>query len=354
MTEMELLKGIGSIEESFVEELNAYIENSPKVMPLRVVLLAAVIAALLFALTAGAAGIISWENGSWFESFFALPVQEVDPDAVTDHQMELLDAGLVEVGQTQTQNGYSITLASALCDGHRLLAKIKVEAPEGVVLEKGRYDIILDYKALFPDGTEIPFKAVRGSCAQLADSDPTDGVLQFLLDVLMQPDSEADENMLMGAKWEVRISEIQYAYNLEEDYWTNPLATGEWFFVVPFDETSLLTREEEVLERPVYWNAERCLNERSFPINIRVTSLKIRALSATLSFDKPLTGFWHGIDIAGDIYVVMKDGMKIKAHWDMGFDRGKYWQDTFTFPVPIAWEDVAYILLPNGEQITIE
>jgi len=354
MTEMELLKGIGTIEDSYIEELNGYIENRPKVRLPRFILLAAVIAALLCALTAGAAGVISWENSSWFDGFFAQPVQEVDPDAVTDHQLELLDAGLVEVGQTQTQNGYTITLASALCDGHRLLAKIKVEAPEGEVLEKGRYDVILDYKALFPDGTEIPFRAVRGSCTQLEDPNPADGVLQFLLEVLMQPDSEADQDMLIGAKWEVRISEILYAYNRDEAYWDEPLATGNWSFVIPFDETSLLTREVEVLESPVYLNAERCLNERSFPINIRVTSLKIRALSATLSFDKPLTGFWHGIDIAGDVYVVMKDGTKVKAHWDMGFDRGKYWQDTFTFPVPIAWEDVAYILLPGGERLEVK
>lgn len=354
MTEMDLLKGIGAIDDSFFEELYGYLDNRSKPRRPRIILLAAVIAALLFALTAGAAGVISWENSSWFESFFALPVQEVDPDAVTDHQLELLDKGLVEIGQKQTHNGYTITLVSALCDGHRLLAKIKIEAPEGTVLEKGRYDVILDYKACYPDGAEIPFGALRGGCSQLEDVDTTDGTLQFLLDVLMQPDPEADENMLMGAKWEIQISEILYAYSREDAHWIDPLATGDWSFVIPFDETSLLTREEEVLARPIFLNAERCWNERSFPIDVRVTSLKLRALSATLSFDKPLTGFWHGVDMVGDIYIVMKDGTKIMADWDMGFNKGKYWQDTFTFPVPVAWEDVAYILLPNGEKLEMK
>ena len=93
---------------------------------------------------------------------------------------------------------------------------------------------------------------------------------------------------------------------MREEYWLDPLATGDWSFRINFDETSLLTEEIEVLERPMKLTAEACWNEYTFPINIRVTSLRLRALIATLCYDKPLTGFWHGIDI-GDIYIVMKN-----------------------------------------------
>jgi len=195
--------------------------------------------------------------------------------------------------------------------------------------------------------------AMTGSCGQLSDPDPTDGRLEFLLDVRMQPDPEADEAMLMGASWQICISEILYAYSLDEEYWFDPLATGEWAFLIPFDEYSLLTREVEVLEGPFRMAAKRYIDERSFPVNIRVTSLKIRALSATLTYDKPLTGFWHGIEIEGDIYIVLKDGTKILADWDMGHNKGKYWQESFSLPVPVAWDDMACVILPNGDQIDI-
>lgn len=352
MTEMDLLKGIGTVGDEFLEELYNFVENRSKIRRPKLILLAAVIVTLLFALTAGAAGIASWEDDSWFDSFFARPAQEIDPNAVTDHQQELLDAGLVEVGQTVTQEGYTMTLVSALCDGHRLLAKIVVEAPKEMVLEAGRYDLILEYRALYPDGTKIPFGVLAGGCGQLEDPDPTDGALQFLLDVRMQPKPDADAAMLAGAKWEIRISELRYSYSLEGDYWMDSLAAGDWSFIIPFDESSLLTEEREVLEKPVWLHAARYWNDSTFPVNVRITSLKLRALSATLSYDKPFMGFWHGIDV-GDIYVVMKDGTKILADWDMGHNKGKFWQDTLVFPVPVAWEDVAYVLLPNGDRINI-
>ena len=353
MTGMEILKAIGDMEDAYISEMRSYIEDRNGRRKPKLFLLAGLIAVLVLAVSVGASGVVHWEDASWFDSFFSATASDVPADAITDHQQELLDAGLVKLGQAVEQDGYTFTLESALCDGHRLLAKFVLDAPEGVVLEKGRYDVILDYRALYPDGTMIPFGAMFGSCSQLEDPDPTDGRLQFLLDVRLQPPSDADSAMLMGASWEIAISEIQYVYDREAEYWVDPLATGEWYFLIPFDESSLLTGEVEVLDRPVRLRAERCLNEWSFPVNIRVTSLRVRALSATLTYDKPLSGFWHGIDIEGDIYIVMKDGTKILAHWDMGHSKGKYWQESFTFPVPVAWEDVDFVLLPNGEQIHI-
>ena len=354
MTERKLLNAIGEVDERYVDELITFVQcSSEQKRKPKMLLLVAVIGTILFALTAGAVS-MAMEEDVWFRNFFAAE-EAVPPDAITEHQLELLDRGLVDVGQTVLQDGYTMTLVNALCDGHRLLAKIKVEAPNGVVLQEGRYDLILEYKALYPDGTRIPFGAMAGGCSKLEDADPTDGTIQFLLDVRMQPKPDADEAMLIGAKWEICVSELQYAYSREEEYWIDPLATGEWSFCIPFDDTSLLTREREILNDPIrlwavcYWDDRP---DRTFPINIRVTSLRLRALSATLSYDKPLTGFWHGIDI-GDIYVVMKDDTKILAHWDMGHNKGTYWQDTLSFPVPVAVEDIAYVLLPGGQKICI-
>ena len=353
MNEMELLRAIGDVEDTYITEMYRYVTSRTKRRIPKTFLLAAIIAVLMFAVTVGASGILRWEDEEWFDGFFSSTSPDTHTDMITRHQQDLLDAGLVKFGQAVEQNGYTVTLDSALCDGHRLLAKLILDAPEGVVLEEGRYDVILEYRPLYTDGTRMPLGAMTGSCGQLDDPDPTDGRLQFLLDVRLQPSPDADAAMLMGASWKICISEILYVYSREEEYWDDPLATGDWSFLIPFDEYSLLTREVEVLEEPVRMNAKRCLNERTFPVNIRITSLRIRALSAILTYDKPFTGFWHGIEIEGDIYIVMKDGTKIMADWDMGHNKGKYWQESFSFPIPIAWEDVAYVLLPNGEQVEI-
>jgi len=354
VTEMELLREIGDIEDTYIAEMYRYVAASSKRRSPKAFLLAALIAVLMLAVTVGASGIVRWEEDEWFDGFFASPSPDIHSEIITQHQQELLDAGLVKLGQAVEQDGYTVTLDSALCDGHRLLAKLILDAPDGVVLEEGRYDVILEYRPLYADGTKMPLGVMSGSCGQLEDPDPTDGRLQFLLDVRLQPSPDADAAMLMGASWEICISEILYVYSREEAYWDYPLATGDWSFIIPFDENSLLTQEVEVLDRPVRLSALRYLDERTFPVNIRITSLKIRALSATLTYDKPLTGFWHGIEIQGDIYIVMKDGTKILADWDMGHNKGYYWQESFSFPIPIAWEDVTYVLLPNGEQIDIE
>ena len=354
MTEMELLRAIGDVEDIYLSEIHSYVARKTKRVSPKLFLLAAIIAVLMLAVTVGASGILRWEDDAWFDDFFSAASPDTHTDVITQHQQDLLDVGLVKIGQAVIQDGYTVTLDSALCDGHRLLAKLTIDAPEGVVLEKGRYDVILEYWPLYADGTRMPLGAMSGSCGQLEDHDPTDGRLQFLLDVRLQPSPDADTAMLMGASWKISISEILYVYSREDEYWDDPLATGDWSFLIPFDEYSLLTREVQVLEEPVRMNARRCLNERTFPVNIRITSLRIRALSATLTYDKPLTGFWHGIEIKGDIYIVMKDGTKIMADWDMGHNKGKYWQESFSFPIPIAWEDVDYILLPNGEQIDID
>ena len=353
MMEMELLRAIGDLEDAYIDEMNMYVAVRSKQKRPRPFLLVAIIAVLMFAVTVGASGIVRWEDDSWFASFFASPSVALRADAISEHQLGLLDAGLVKLGQKVEQDGYTITLESALCDGHRLLAKLILEAPEGIVLEEGRYDIILDYRPLYPDGTRVSFGAMSGSFTQLEDPDTTDGMLQFLLDIRLQPDPDADISMLMGASWEITISEIQHAYSHEEEYWVDPLATGEWSFIIHFDEHSLLTQETEVLDHPVRMNAVRWLNEWSFPVDIRVTSLRIRALSATLTYDKPLFGFWHGIDIEGDIYVVMKDGTVILADWDMGHNKGGYWVESFSFPVPVVSCDVDHVLLPDGERIDI-
>ena len=356
MTEMELLRAIGDTKDLYIDEMYRYVERKAKRRRPKTFLLAAIIAVLMLAISVGASGIVRWEDASWFDSFFTSSEQGLHADAITEHQQELLDAGLVKFSHAVEQDGYTITLDSALCDGHRFLAKFILEAPEGIVLEKGRYDVILDYRALYPDGSRIPLGAMSGSCGQLEDPNPTDGRLHFLLDVRMQPSPDADVAMLMGACWEIKITEIQFVFSREDEYWVDPLATGEWSFLIPFDENSLLTREEEVLEKPVWVDAVRYWDDRAdrtLPVNIRVTSLRLRALSATLTYDRPLTGFWRGIDMR-DIYIVMKDGTKILAHWDMGHNKGTYWQDTLSFPVPIAWEDVAFVLLPNGEKITVE
>lgn len=356
MTEQELLYIIGEADECYIDELVTFcINRSGRKRRPKGILLAAVIGITLLALTAGAVSLGVVSDVSWFERFFSLGAS-VHQDAITDNQMELLDRGLVNVGQEVVQDGYAVTLVSALCDGHRLLVKIVVRAPEGVVLEQGRYDLILDYRALYPDGSKIPFGAMTGGCSQLEDSNPADGTLQFLLDVRMQPKQGVDEQMLLGAKWEISISELLFAYDREEEYWLNPLATGEWTFSILFDEASLLTRELEVIDNPIRMRTLRHWGDRvdqTLPVKIRITSLKLRALSVTLCYDKPLTGFWRGIDME-DICIVMKDGTMILAQWDMGHNKGSYWKDTFTLPVPVALEDVAYIQLPDGEQILID
>lgn len=169
---------------------------------------------------------------------------------------------------------------------------------------------------------------------------------------LFLPPSGTDFNLADGSVWNICVEEILADYGHNENMRREVISGGNWNFSVRFSDDAIVTDTTELLKRPVRCSAKRSLGARSFDIKVKVTSIQLRTLSATVIADKPLTGFWEGV-LLDPIYLVLNDGTYVKAEYKMASCRSNHMECMYIFDRPISIDDVAYIDLPRaGERRT--
>ena len=84
MTEMELLRQIGDVEDTCIAEMYEYIARNSKRRSPRPFLLAAIIVVLMLGITVAASGAVRWEGDTWFDHFFVTGSSETDAGAITE------------------------------------------------------------------------------------------------------------------------------------------------------------------------------------------------------------------------------------------------------------------------------
>lgn len=185
-------------------------------------LLAAVIAA--FALTAGAAHVfhMSVSLRAWFG------------DSATPELIESLGVAGWPIEQSQTVDGYTVTVQGVIGDKHTSYLVFDVEAPEGVTLNnKWGYG----FREWGLSG-ENPAGAFGASYWELPDDDPSDNRISFVY-------AQQNEDNLIGAKVRFALSGfVKYVDESEQDTttadeWPNEklLAEGGWDFEFEFGYT---------------------------------------------------------------------------------------------------------------------
>lgn len=162
--------------------------------------------------------------------------------------------------------------------------------------------------------------------------------------------------MKHGTVWTISISKIsEYLIvddGAEKRRELEKEIPGEWVFSITFDESTLLSDEYECLSTPIRYPAERYKREHSFPVTVQLTSFKIRAFGGTLCYDKPLTGFWEGIELE-QMFVHLKDGTAVEAHFRTGQNKTDHWESVFEFAIPMAVGDIDYIDFPGSQKILV-
>lgn len=306
-------------------------------------LLAAALTVLLTVSVFAAENIMTYDN--WFRDYFS--GKEVVAD-ISENQLALLDSGLTQINQSVTSNGYTVTLETAITDGYIAYFTFQVDAPEGVVLDSRRYlfeEIPLDVFGENLDDGKIT--AWGGFWRTLDDDNKTDNSVRLLL-VMETNDPAGMAEPLTNKKEKTIVVNTLMAIEDPEDPWETQ-AEGEWSFTFTLPDTDPLTQQVEMLNSPVRCTGRRQSGQHDFDVAVQITSFRLRALTATLIIQEPLTGFWEGI-ILDPIYVVMKDGSRVRA---------KYSSDTFQdgvcvqiveFDVPISFTDVEYIEFPGGDK----
>jgi len=144
-TEM-LLEAIGNINSEAIRDAKAkYLANQEELtnrvshfahrqginrrMSRRRLATVLIIVAILLTLTITA--LAYFGVGAWFKSFFA----KRSGGELSSGQQQYIDETAVDIGQSVTVDGYTVTVNSAICDEQTLYLTINIEAPEGVKID---------------------------------------------------------------------------------------------------------------------------------------------------------------------------------------------------------------------------
>ena len=306
-------------------------------------LTAAVITVLLTMSVFAAENIMTYDN--WFRDYFS--GKEVVAD-ISENQLILLDSSLTAIDQSVTSNGYTVTLETAITDGYVAYFTFRMEAPEGEILDKSRYlfrEVPLDIFGEDIDDGEITVQC--GGWRTLEDDDTTDNTVRLLLEISVSDPDHMDSALTDKAEKTIILNTFLGDAGPESPYEIQ--AEGDWCFTFTLPDTDPVTQEVEMLTAPVRCTARRQSGQHNFNIAVQVTSFRLRALTATLIYEEPLTGFWEGI-ILDEIYVVLCDGSRVLARYAGGSYQDGVCVSNLEFDVPISFADVDYIEFPGGDR----
>ena len=351
MNPMDIINGLGDIENGFVMAAAAFRQGKRKlrlVARKRLWLLAAVIALALLLVGCTVVYVVtgsSWYADRWYKDFFASNASAENLEDLTGHQQQIWDRGLVKLDQSVTCNGYTVTLESGISDGYWMLIKYRIDGPEGTALNGDGYQLHYTTDMQIPHFGDGDYSLGVYGEEPLQDENPNDGTVYGLFEWLFQPPEGSDFSLTDGTQWNITVHEILEENRSAEKNAFTTLCQGTWAFQVTFSEDLIVTNSTELVEKPIRCAALRDLGNRRFPLKVRVTSFELRSLSATLRYNMPLTGSWDGITL-GPISLTMRDGTQIEAHFRSSVYRGDHEESLYIFDRPIAPEDVARIEFP--------
>ena len=351
MNPMDIINGLGDIENGFVMAAAAFRQGKGKLRPVakkKLWLLAAVIALALLVVGCTVVYVVtgsSWYADRWYRDFFSSNASTESLEGLTGRQQQIWDRGLVKLDQSVTCNGYTVTLESGISDGYRMLIKYRIDGPEGTALNGDGYQLHYTTDMQIPHFGDGDYSLGVYGEELLQDENPNDGTVYGLFEWLFQPPEGSDFSLTDGTQWNITVHEILEENRSAEKNAFTTLCQGTWAFQVTFSEDLIVTNSTELVEKPIRCAALRDLGNRRFPLKVRVTSFELRSLSATLRYNMPLTGSWDGITL-GPISLTMRDGTRIEAHFRSSVYRGDHEESLYVFDRPIAPEDVAGIEFP--------
>lgn len=347
MKSEDLLNAFTNLDDTVILDAQAW-EPKKKINGRRLTaaLTAAVLASTLV-LTAFAAS----DGAAWFRNFFSRKFGR----ELSQSQMEYIGENTAQFRQSHTQNGYTLTLDTAISDGVHTYIRFQLTAPEGVALDAHSYSP--------SNWMDLELTNARGECYigssgwDTIDDDPSDNAVSLLYTCYHSWDEE-NYDSIFGSTWDLRIEGLKanYIHNYatpEMTFEEAELVSGVWEFDIQFPQSG--NRTVELISDPVdcpcevrtgvVWEESGQGHFTFEEEKVRLTSFQLRALSASVHFSYSEDDFVNA-DF-GDFYAVMNDGSKIRLREDTGAPN----QVTFTFDAPIILDEVDHILLPGGTKL---
>ena len=337
MNKWELSKCFEKVKDEYVEEILPY--TVPGKVHGRKFIFWGLIAAVIVLLGMTVYAAVQPEVlVAWFPRFFAAQADSMME--ITRNQAEIMEKGLVPIGISQTHNDYTVTLQSGISDSQRAILIFEVVAPEGSILDSDVTAVKSQTDVEIPSMGEGNYAASIQGGFQIPDDDPQDNRILIAEEIIVQPPENSSFSLADGAIGKIHIDAILDCSDLDNS--PVVIADGPWEFTCEFSDELVVMQEKEMLEKPMKMGAQRSLKADNFKTTIKVTSFKLRTLSATCTYRIPFLGRWEGIR-PNPITVIMKDGSRIPAHFRISLNRGITDECTYIFDRPVSAEDVDYI-----------
>lgn len=338
----------------------------------RILLVAAIVS--LLAVTVSAAEYVQ----SWFTKYFS----EHTEAALSTEQIVYIEEKEQNISESQTVDGWTVEVKSAINDGRIAYIIIGVEAPENVNLTPRKADGV--YKDWFGAGNSVTpgLSDLISNSAGIwidaysttweEDGDGLDNTKNIIIELESDFTDDAADPFDSAVEWYIHIEDIvgeyentEYLqellngkYNGQENimftdeeaenlYNEVTLVEGVWDFTITFNGEE---PELELIDEPVAVSAAVGWKSDGTDVyeDIKVTSFVLRSLSASIYADVPYAPeFSNNFDRL--IYVVMKDGSQIPLH-NTGGSPG---MQQCIADVPIILENVDHVLMPDGTRLTV-
>lgn len=341
----------------------------------RIAAIAAVV--MLLTLTAFAAdGII---NGEWFGGYFGT--------TLSDNQKEFVENSGRTFTESLSVNGATITPISAISDKDIYYLHLRLEAPEGVVLEDLGDDCCYDFQPYYyhPDlhyyelkrvqiktywGTALHTVSCSHSVKTLPDEDPADNVKEFVL-ILQNEDKDSMLNgpgqktlyipgLFVRKIWDQKDVETKIVGPFKIDMTNYVEDAGDQKLVIDLDDLAIY-------------------NEK-YDFTTTVEKVVITPFALTRYFTATEPNYWDISPTGGSVRLVMKDGKSIlvgdHGEYNFGRDEGyltisevsrisglkfgeknEHWigyeNTSYLLPEPIVLDDIDYIVIANEHTIDV-
>lgn len=371
MNTNEILDMIGEADASYVWDAqqvrSGNMAGSRKLPRAKHMWLIAAIIALMLLLVGCT---IAYVQG-WFVDFFAARGKS----PLSDGQVSYLEANEKAINASQTQNGWTVELRSAISDGTKGIVIFGVTAPEEVSLEKVfRGDIVFSRPDVGNEEDILFFPVGVCGCCSYVWEDDGDGLANteyFVIEVEPDPQESTAAPFAKDAVWRVAIENI-LRVTINEEVWdgmeeifafdkdlefTDVLTEGTWEFSFSFDTDTGTGFSQELLTESISTKAlfyrrygEGVGEYANFLENLTVTSFVLKPLTATIRYEQ-CDGWpalcWNG----NSVHAVMKDGREIELEDSLSGGDGYIVLDAV---LPIVPEEVDHIRMADGLNLYID
>ena len=337
MNAMDILLGLNELEDDLIPDMQTPERSVPLRRRRTTALLAAAFLVSMLALTAFASS-----DGTFrLREFF---VQRSDP-VLSENQLDYIDQYAVPIQQSQTCDGYTLTLDTAISDGIYTYIRIQLTAPEGTILDDQYYGP-LERSLTNEDGEK--FRSA-GNGFDNIDTDPTDNTVTLIYTIYHASWDPGNYDSIFDETWTFRFEGLKAHNNFYSEetgflFEEKNLSDGIWEFSITFPEQG--NGEICFITEPVTCPCQVNLGIQGLHYeDVEITGLNVRALSAVLTFRHPKAEVLNGR--FDSIFAVMKDGSMAKLIEATNAPNHL----TFQFAAPIVLEDIDHILLPNGTRL---